>query len=173
MRCRYPWPLKAVRFVENPLSFNQLNIPRADISCILGNGIRGAARSTQPVTLYITVNITIITPLNLDNSPSRIPTEVNDSPAQGATLPGRIQPPAPEHLLPLSHHQPVETEITMSQSAEEASLTGNKDSRPGIHQADEAMERFERSNTCERAIRRIKWVMDTLSPVAEVRVTPL
>jgi hypothetical protein len=88
-------------------------------------------------------------------------------------LPGRIQPPTPEHLLPLSHHQPVETAITMSQSQEEVSLTSTKDPRSGIHQTDEAIKRTDRSDTCERAIRRIKWVMDALSPIAEVRVIPL
>ena len=91
-----------VRFVEYFLSFNQLNISRADIPCVLKNDDGEAARSTQPVTLYITVNIT------------------------------RFDP----------------------------------------HQADESMKRIDGSNTWERAVRRIKWVMDTLGPIAEVRVMP-
>jgi hypothetical protein len=169
MRCRYPLALKVVRFIENPLSFNELNISRADIPCVLENDVEGAARSTQPVTLYITLNIT---PPNLCNSPPCIPTEDDDSPAEEATVPGRIQFPAPEHLLPLSDHQPVETGNTMPQSQEEMSPgTSTKN----LHRADESMKRIvpnDRSNTWERAIGRIRWVMDTLGPIAGVRVIP-
>src|SRR5882757_304462 len=105
MRCRYPQALNVVRFVENSLSFNQLNISRADVPCVLENDIVGAPRSSQPATLYITVNIT--TP-DLYNSPPFMPTEDDDSPAEEATITGRIQFPVPEHLSSLSHHQPVE-----------------------------------------------------------------
>jgi hypothetical protein len=172
MRCGYPWPLKVVRFLENSLSFNQLNISRADIPCVLANDVGEAARPTQPVTLYITVNIT---PPNLYNSPPRIPTEDGDSPADEATIPGRIQFPAPEHRLPLSHHQPVETGNTIPQSREGMSSTSTKNPRFALHRADEAMKRIVpigRSNRWERAVERIKWVMDTLGPIAEVRVIP-
>jgi hypothetical protein len=161
-----------VRFVENSLSFNQLNISRADIPCVLENGVGEAVRSTQPVTLYIMVNIT---PPNLCNSPPCIPTEDDDSPVEGATIPGRIQFPAPEHLSPLSHRQPVETGNTMPQSREEVSPTSIKNPRIALDRADEATKRIvpiDRSNTWERAVGRIKWVMDTLGPIAEVRVIP-
>ena len=57
MRCRYPWPPKVVCFVENCISFDQLNISRADIPCVLECDVEGATRSAQPVTLYITVKI--------------------------------------------------------------------------------------------------------------------
>ena len=162
-----------VRFVENSLSFNQLNISRTDIPCVLGNDVGEAARSTQPVTLYLTVNIT--SP-NLYNSPPSIPAEDGDSPADEATIPGRIQFPAPEHRLPLSHHQPVETGNTIPQSREEMSSTSTKNPRFALHWADKVMKRIvpiDRSNTWERAVGRIKWVMDTLGPIAEVRVMPL
>ena len=108
MRCRYPWPLKVVRFVQNSLSFDQLNIPCADIPCVLGNGVGGDARSTQPVTLYITVNI----------------------------------------------------------------ASSTKNSCYALDHADKAMKRIDRSDAWERAVGRIKWVMDTLGPIAVVRVTP-
>jgi hypothetical protein len=157
-----------VRFVENSLSFNQLNISRTDIPCVLGNDVGEAARSTQPVTLYLTVNIT--SP-NLYNSPPSIPTNDDHSPAEEATIPGRIQFPVPEHLLPLSHHQPAETGSTMPQSQEELSPTSAKN----LHRADEVMKQvfpIDESDTWERAVGRIKWVMDTLGPIAEVRVLP-
>ena len=172
MECRYSWPLKVVRFVENFLSFNQLNISRADIPCVLENDVGKAARSTQPVTLYITVNIT---PPNLHNRPPSIPTKDEDSPAEEATIPGRIQFPSPEQLLPLSHHQPVETGSTIPQSREEMSPTSTKNPHFALHRTDEAMKQIVpigRSNTWERAVGRIKWVMDALSPIAEVRVMP-
>jgi hypothetical protein len=171
MRCRYPWPLKVVRFVENSFLFNQLNVPRADIPCVLGNGDGGAARSTQPVTLYITVNVI---PPNLHNSPPSIPTVDRDSIAE-ATIPRRIQFPVPEHVLPSLHHQAVETGNTMPQSLEDVSHTRTKDPHLALHRADESMKRIvpiDGSNTWEKAVGRIKWVMDTLGPIAEVRVIP-
>jgi hypothetical protein len=161
-----------VRFVKNSLSFNQLNISRADLPCVLENDAGGAARWTQPITLHITVNIT---PPNLFNSPPSIPTKDDDSPAEEATIPRRIQFPAPEHISPLSHHQPIETGNTMSQSREGMSPTSTKNPRFALRRVDESMKRIvpiDRSNTWERAVGRIKWVMDTLSPIAEVRIIP-
>ncbi len=63
----------------------------------------------------------------------------------------------------------------MQQSREEMSSTSTKNSRFAFHRAYEAMKRvvpIDRPNTWERAVGRIKWVMDTLSPIAEVRVIP-
>ena len=107
---RIPLTSQSGSFFENSLSFSQLNISRADISCVLENDVGKAAPSTHSVTLYITVNATL---QNLYNSPSCLPIESDDSPPEEATIPGRIQLPAHEHLLPLSHHQPVETGNTM------------------------------------------------------------
>ena len=157
-----------VRFVETFLSLNQLNTPRADIPCALGNDIAEAARSTPPVKLYITVHIT---PPNPYNSPPSIQTEDRDSPAEEAPIPERIHSPSPERPLPLSHHQPVETGITtMPQSRKKLSPTSTKVLRSAIRQTDKAMEKIERPDSCEMAVKRIKWVMDTLGPIAEVRV---
>jgi hypothetical protein len=169
MKCRYPWPLKVVRFVENSFLFNQLNVPRADIPCVLGNDVGRAARSTQPVTLYITANVI---PPNLHNSPPSIPTVDHDS---MATIPGHIQFPVPEHVLPLSHHQPIETGNTMPQNRDDTHATSTKDPHLALHWADESMERIvpnDGLNTWEKAVGRIKWVMDTLDPIAEVSVIP-
>ena len=101
-----------------------------------------------------------------------MPTEDDNSPAENATIPGCIQFPAPEHVLPLSHHQTVETGNTMPQNQEEMSPTSTENPRSALDQADEAMKRIDPSNTWERAVGRIKWVMDTLGPIAEVRVIP-
>ena len=169
MRCRYPRPLKVVRFVENSLSFYQLNISRVDIPCVLENDVAAAARSTQPVTLHIRVNIT---PPTLFNSPPSIPTADGSSPEE-APIPRRIQPSSPEHPLPLSHHQPVEAGNDKPQSREEVSPASANDLRPAVAQADQAMKRMDRLDTWQGAVGRVKWVMDTLSPIAEVRVIPL
>ena len=126
----------------------------------------GDARSTQSVTLYITINIT---PPNLHNSA----TVRDDPPAEEATIPGRIQLPVPEHEIPLSHHQVVETGNTMPGSREDVSHTTNKDPHSAVLLADESMKRIvpiDGSNTWEKAVERIKWVMDTLGPIAEVRL---
>ena len=145
------------------------SISRADIPCVLENGAGEAARSTQPVTLYITI---IITPQNPDNSPSNIPIEDNNSFAAEATIQGRIQFPTPEHFLPLSHHQPVETDNTIPQSLE---ASPPEDFLFALDRADEAIKLIvpiDRSSKWESAVEKINWVMDTLSPIAEVRVMP-
>ena len=141
----------------------QLNISRADIPCILENDVGEAARSTQLVTLYISVHII---PPNLYNNPQIIPTKVDNFPVEEATIPGRSQSP--------SHHQPVES-TTLPQSWEEMSPTSTKNPRLALHWADKVMKRIvptDRSNKWETAVGRIKWVMDTLGPIAEVRVFP-
>jgi hypothetical protein len=72
----------------------------------------------------------------------------------------------------LSHHQTVEAGNNKPQSREEASPAGTKDLRLALDQADQTMKQIDRSNTWEGAVGKIKWVMDTLTPVAEVRVIP-
>ena len=157
-----------VRFVESSLSSNQLNLSRAAIPCVLENDVGEAGRSAraQPVTLYITVNII---PPNLYNSPPSIPA------AEEAAIPGRNQFSAPDRILPLSHHEPVETGNTMPQCREEIPHTGTTNPRLALHLSDKVMNRIapnDRSKRWEKAVGRIKWVMDTLGPIAEVRVMP-
>jgi hypothetical protein len=170
MRCRYPLPLKAVYLVENSLSFNHnhLNISCPDIPCVLENSVGGAARSTQLVTLCIMVNIT---PPNLYSSLSSIPTEDH---TQEVIIPGRIQFPAPKQFLPLSHHQTVESQAghALPRSREKMSPTSTKDPRTALDWADQPMKRIDRSNTWEGAVGRIKWVINTLSPIADVYAVP-
>ena len=151
--------------------FNQLNIrvSRADIPCVLENDLGNIARSTPSTKLYITVNVTSPT---LYSDPPSIPTEDREgSPAEEAPIPGRARP-SPGHPLPLLHHQPVEADYNEPQSHEQVSPAATKDLRLVLDQADQAMKRIDRSSTWQGAVGRIKWVMDTLSPIAEVRVTP-
>ena len=149
--------------------FNRLNITRADIACVLENDVGETARSMQPATLYIKVKIT---PPTLNNSPPTIPIEVDDPPTNKATFPGRIQSITPEHPLPPLLHQAVEDDNNKPQNREELSPATSKNLLLDLRPDDEAMERINRSNTCQGVVRRIKWVMDTLGPIAEVRVIP-
>jgi hypothetical protein len=58
---------------------------------------------------------------------------------------------------------------------EEMLPTDTKNPHLPLHRADEAMKRIipiDGSNTWEKAVGRIKWVMDTLGPISEVRVIP-
>ena len=123
-------------------------------------------RPTHPVTLHIKLNIT---PPNLHNSPPSIPIEDVDSPAEEATIPRHIQFPTPEQILPLSHHQSVEAGNNKPQ---EVSAASAKNPRLALKKADQAMKRMDRLNTWKGAVGRVKWVMDTLGPIAEVRVIP-
>ena len=84
---------------------------------------------------------------------------------------GRIQSTAPEPLLPPPDHLPIDTGTPMPHG--QAEMLPTEDPLVALHRADEAMrpiDRIGRSNTWEVAVGRIKWVMDTLGPIAEVRV---
>ncbi len=157
----------------NSFLFNQFNISRVDIPCVLKIDAGGAVRSTQrqPVTLYITVTaLANKAAPGLSKSHPNIPTEDDDFPAGIATTPGRVQFPAAEPLSLPSHHLPVETGTPMPQNLQE--MSSLKSPRFDLHRADETMKSIERSNTWERAVGRINWVMNTLGPIADVRTMP-
>ena len=119
-----------------------------DIPCVLENGVVEAARPTQPVTLHITVNI-----MQHDDSPGRVQfPEPLLPPAPVETGPtGQIQFPVPERFSPLSYNQPAGT---------------------GPNEAMRWIVPIYRSDTWEGAVKGVKWVMDALGPIAEVRVMP-
>ena len=113
--------------------------------------------------------------LNLYKSLSSVPTKVDDSPAEEDTIPGRILFPAPEHFSSPSNRQTIEYGNTIPQSREEMLPTRTKNSGFALQLADEDMEQIvpnDRSNTWEGAVGRVKWVMDTFGPIAEVRTYP-
>ncbi len=131
-------------------------------------------RSTQwqPVTLYITVTaLANTTAPNLHKSLPNIPTEGDRSPANETTIPGRVQFTAVEPPSSPPHHRSIENDTPMQQSREEMSPT--EDPLLARRHADEAMKTIDQSKTWERAVKRISWVMDKLSPIAEVRTMPL
>ncbi len=161
---------------RNSLLLNQLNISRVDIPCALKNDAGGDVRSTQrqPVTLYITVTaLANTTTPNLPKSPPNALTEGGHSPAGETTIPGRVQSTAVEPLSSLPHHLSIENNTSMPRSREEMSPT--EDPLFARHHADETMKAIvpiDRSKKWESAVKRIHWVMVTLSPIAEVRTMP-
>ena len=71
-------------------------------------------------------------------------------------------------------HQ-FETENAIPQSREELSPTSTTNSHSALNSANEALKRvvpIDRSKTWERALTRIKWVMDMLGSIVEVRIIP-
>src|SRR6266478_7286550 len=157
----------------NPFLFNQFNISRVDIPCALKNDAGGAVRSTQwqPVTLYITV--TALANTTAPDLPKSIPNtlmEGDHSPAGETTIP-RIQFTAVEPPSSPPHHPSIENDTPMQRSREEMSPT--EDPLLARRHADEAMKTIDQSKTWESAVKRISWVMDKLSPFAEVRTMPL
>jgi len=147
---------------------------RVDIPCALKNDAGGAVRSTQrqPVTLYITVTaLANTTAPNLPESPPNALTEGDNSPAEEATIPGCIQFTAVEPPSSPPDHPSVENDTPMQRSRDEMPPTED----PVLarrHDADGAMKTIDGSKTWESAVERINWVMNKLSPIAEVRTIP-
>ena len=73
-----------------------------------------------------------------------------------------------ENLSPPTDHLPS---APMPPAADRRA--GMSPAKNALHDADEAMMSINLSKTWEGALERIKWVMDTLSPVAEVRRLPI
>ncbi|KAH9047713.1 hypothetical protein EDB84DRAFT_443721 [Lactarius hengduanensis] len=131
---------------------HQITVPvksETNISFVLSHGHGQAGQPTEPVTLYLSIAV-------LANRAS--PTDSPKIPTEGD------EPPAP--LLPLSDHLLVQSSAPVPQDPAETSLV--KKARVDLDRADEVNESINRSNTWEGAVRKIKWVMDTLSPVAEL-----
>ena len=152
-----------------------MNISGVAVPFVLSNGDGEAGKSTQPVTLYLTITVlTNMPPPIVPGNPPEIPTKGDDTTAEETTKPstvpasrGPIQSTAPEPLLPLSDPLPVETGAPMSDGQAEMSPT--EKALIALRHADEDKKPIDRKNKWKGAVSRIKWVMDTVSPIAEVR----
>ncbi|KAH9002381.1 hypothetical protein EDB86DRAFT_3074161 [Lactarius hatsudake] len=140
---------------------------RNSVPIILSDGDVEAGQSTQPVTLYLSIIVgaSVAAP-NLPNDPQKLPTEGDDSLAEELTEPsmvpdsrGLIRTTAPEPRFSLPYHLPVETGTPILYRRAWMSST---------EMALRNTNRIDRSNTWEKAVGRIKWVMDTLAPIAEL-----
>ncbi|KAF8260413.1 hypothetical protein EI94DRAFT_905287 [Lactarius quietus] len=135
---------------------------------VLVNGNRRAGQSNPPVTLYLNVSVSPnstsnpILPIDAINIQSTEinetpPTEATSSIAQDSTNTTRSTTPGPETYSPPTDRPP---NVLMP-----AGITSAVDA---LQTADEAMTALNLSDTWEGALKRIKWVMDTVSPVAEL-----
>jgi len=151
-----------------------------DVPFVLNNGDGQAGQSDQPVILYLTFTVSAnatsypILPINATNA---IATDVHVSPMGQATKPTMAQDSidttpfavatAPESLSPPTDHVPIEISTPIPQVHDvRAAISPAENALRG---ADEATKEINLASTWEGAIARIKWVMDTVSPAAEVR----
>ncbi len=123
----------------------------------------------QPVTLYLTVSVS----LNTTSHPGKrdlvgAGETMRTSMAQGSTQSTQSTVAAGFETLS-SQKDRLPGEITTSMPPAADGSTGMSPAKNALRNADEAMATINLSNTCEGALERIKWVMDTVSPVAEVR----
>ena len=143
-------------------------MPGVDFPFVLANGDRHAGQSSQPVTLYLTV---IVSP-NITSSASYFQsTEVNEQPLREATSPIAQDVTNISRLTVATGSLSPSTgrlgRTPMSPATDRQA--GRSPVENALHDAKEVMTTNNLSKTWEGALARIKWVMDTLSPLAEVR----
>ncbi|KAH8991008.1 hypothetical protein EDB92DRAFT_706652 [Lactarius akahatsu] len=147
------------------------NESESNISVTLGDGNGQAGQSTSRVTLdlMITVSANRTPPSDLPN----ILTEGDDTLTEGVPKPTMApdsrrpdRSSAPDYLLPPPDHIPVQSSFLMTQDQGEMSLV--EKARFDLDRADEVEKLVDGSKTWEGVVGKIKWVMDTLSPVAEL-----
>ncbi|KAH9055541.1 hypothetical protein EDB87DRAFT_1303998 [Lactarius vividus] len=144
---------------------------RIDTPFVLVNG-DGHAGPT--VTLYLTVIVspnTTSDPIVPIDPPILQSTEINDSPSEVAEEPSAAQDSTATAtgsatLSRPPDRLPSETSSTPIPSA--ADRRGVSPTRSALYDAERVMTTINLSNTWEGALSRIKWVMDTLGPIAEL-----
>ena len=126
------------------------------------------------ITVSATATSHPILPINATNAKG---TEVDASPVGQATRPtiaqdsveatSSVVTTAPESLSPPADHVPVETSISIPPVPDvQASMSPAENA---LHNAVKATKAINLTSTWQGAVERIKWVMDTVSPVAGVR----
>ncbi len=127
----------------------------------------------QPVTLYLTISV-----LSLYTTPHPGQRDlvgagaVRPSMAQDAMKSTRSTVAAGiEMFSPSKNHLPGGFYAPMPPAANQ--WAGVSPAEDALHDTNEAVTTFNLSKTREGALERIKWVMDTVSPVAEVRCNDL
>jgi hypothetical protein len=163
-------------FVVGNLACWTLNISGVDFPFVLVNGDRQAGQLSQPVTLYLTIIVspnatsyavptgiaTNLRSTEVDPSPL---TEATSSVAQVSANTARSTVDiGSETLSPPTDRLPS---TPMLAAADQRA--GMSPAETALNHADAAMTTINTSKTWGVALERIKWVMDTLSPVAAVR----
>jgi len=126
----------------------------------------------QPVTLYLTISVSPNTTSHpgkrdLVGAGEAMGSVAQDSmkSTRSTVAAGSETPPRPKD------HIPGEITTAMPQVADGSA--GMSPAKNALRIADEAMTMINLSNTWEATLERMKWVMDTVSPVTEVRATSL
>ena len=160
-----------------------------DAPFVLTGGEGQAGESVQqPVTLYLTITASanatshLILPTNTTNT---VATDVDVAPMEQATETTISHPQdstettlfaaaianTPEPLSPPTNRAPIETSTHISPELDvQGAMSPAKDALQG---ADEATKALDLTSTWEGAVERVKWVIDTVSPVAGVRHGPI
>ena len=123
----------------------------------------------QPVTLSLRITVSTSTSVHTnilaegDNNPEEIPTPTVTPDSRAPD-----QSTEPEPALPTTDHVPIQGSTPVPRDQAHISLV--KEAQDGLERADELEKSIGGSDTWEGVVGRIKWLMDTLSPVAGVRV---
>ncbi|KAF8263384.1 hypothetical protein EI94DRAFT_592133 [Lactarius quietus] len=165
------------RFLHPDVLIGTLEIPipvesQTDVPFFLTNEDSRVGQSIRPVTLYLTV---VVSPILLINTTDLQLTGVNDLlPREDTSLMAgdsamtirTIIPTDSEALSPPVDPLPLEMSTALPPAADrQARLSSAKDA---LRVATKAMATINLSDAWEGALERIKWVMDILSPVAEL-----
>ncbi|KAH9051359.1 hypothetical protein EDB83DRAFT_1306557 [Lactarius deliciosus] len=143
---------------------------RSDVSFDLINGDGGAGRSTQPATLDLTITVSAnMHPIN-PRDPLEISTKGGDtladaaksSMAQDSGEPFQSTAPEPHSASP----DPLSVETGTPAPDSQAETSTVERARIALRHAEEAKKPIVGVNTRDEVISRIKWLMDTVSPVA-------
>ncbi len=123
----------------------------------------------QPVTLYLTVSVSP----NTTSHPGKrdlvgAGEAIKPSMTQDSMISTRPTVAASSET-PSSAKDHLPGEITTSMPPAADGSAGMSPAENALRSADGAVVAIDLSNTWEGALERIKWVMDTVSPVAEVR----
>jgi hypothetical protein len=154
-----------------------------DVPVFLTNEDRRAGESIQPVTLILTVIVTLNTtsyPILAIDATNLQSTEVNESSpgeyvssiAPGSVNTTRSVIATGSEALPLpADRLPIETSTPPPAATNRPA--GMPLAENALREANDVMTTINLCDTWESALERIKWVMDTLGPVAEVRMNGL
>ena len=139
--------------------FTELSSPHADVAVVISNGTGG------PVTLYLTVALAANPRSSTINRP-----------AEGANVPSAAQHTVELSLATAPTSKPLSAStknLLIESSAPAPSTTDCKTeispTEKALHDADNAVKAMDLYNTWDKALGRIRWVMDTIGPIAEVR----
>jgi hypothetical protein len=140
-------------------SFGWLSSSHADVAVVLDKG------AGRPATVYLTVSLAANPRSSTINRP-----------AEGADVPS-----APQHAVDLSlataptfkplsasaNNLPIESDALAPPTTDcKADISPTE---KALQDADNAVKTMDLYNTWDKALGRIRWVMDTIGPIAEVR----